>query len=71
MESPARINSSLMPRYINKHVRLVGNLIGLEGQRAILETTDKGQVVIHTCQVISVPALADEVGELLDSARSL
>jgi hypothetical protein len=51
MESVPRVNSSLLARYPDKTVRLVGRVIGSEGSQVILEASDKGQVVVSLAPV--------------------
>jgi hypothetical protein len=54
METTARINSSMLTKYLNKPVLLVGKVLGLQGNKAILESTDKGQVVVHLSMVNTI-----------------
>ena len=53
-----RVNSALLSKNVNKTVRLVGSVLGLQGSQAVLEASDKGQVVVHLTPV-RVPSAFD------------
>ncbi|ORY70602.1 replication factor A protein 3 [Leucosporidium creatinivorum] len=47
MERPTpRVNSARLQDHIGKTVRLIGKVISLEGESALLETSDSGQVTV-------------------------
>lgn len=45
MRTP-RVNSTLLGQYQGKTVRLIGKVLKLEGETAIVEASDQGQVTI-------------------------
>ncbi|KAI7884151.1 replication factor A protein 3 [Mucor mucedo] len=48
MDKPTpRINSSLRDKYVGRTVRITGKLVSLSGNTAVIESTDKGQVLVH------------------------
>ncbi|CEP08932.1 hypothetical protein [Parasitella parasitica] len=48
MDKPTpRINSSLREKYIGQTVRVIGKLVSLSGDTAVLESTDNGQILVH------------------------
>ena len=75
----ARVNSALLPKYTNRLVRIVGTLIGnmsiltsgLEGNRAVMETSDKGQVVIHTVpgSALTQPGVYEVIAKVIDASQ--
>ncbi|KAI9247603.1 replication factor A protein 3 [Helicostylum pulchrum] len=48
MDKPTpRINSSLREKYAGKTVRIIGKIVSLSGNTAVLNSTDHGQVLVH------------------------
>ncbi|KAI8969182.1 replication factor A protein 3 [Mycotypha africana] len=47
MEKPTpRINSALREKYVGRVVRLIGKLVSLSGNTAVIESSDHGQVLV-------------------------
>ncbi|KAF9163515.1 hypothetical protein DFQ27_003030 [Actinomortierella ambigua] len=42
-----RVNSAMLANYKDKNVRFVGKIINHNGERAVMQAADKGQVHIH------------------------
>ncbi|GAA5811209.1 hypothetical protein MFLAVUS_004640 [Mucor flavus] len=48
MDKPTpRINSGLREKYVGKTVRIIGKIVSLSGNTAVLNSTDHGQVLVH------------------------
>ncbi|ORY97765.1 replication factor A protein 3 [Syncephalastrum racemosum] len=48
MEKPTpRINSALREQYVDQTVRIIGKVSTFKDDMAVLETSDKGQVLVH------------------------
>ncbi|KAF9971591.1 hypothetical protein BGZ73_005435 [Actinomortierella ambigua] len=42
-----RVNSAMLANHRDKNVRFVGKIINHNGERAVMQASDKGQVQIH------------------------
>ncbi|KAJ1980259.1 hypothetical protein H4R33_005524 [Dimargaris cristalligena] len=72
MEKPTpRVNSALLPNYINHSVRIVGKVIQIQGNKAVLEASDHGKVLVNLVPQNNIGSQYVEIIGLVQEDRSI